>query len=282
MSLNRGRCVTNASHLDRHMARHKEKDDEAGGEGLGVLATRKRLWRDTDGKIVNARRPSYSQDGAKRRQLSRSERKGSSSSEDDRKLVHGQSVLSSFASPTMPMSRNGSTASSTIVVDTKGARFQERDTSQKQEDLEQDSWMRLSALPSPPTSDSSNTSAAHSPIAEMAELDTLYEDTWPTMHEGLPQIVNNSPVLGRQLEYPESPSWGPQPFTTFMGAMAEQPYEDIFKPETGIYDWQAWNNQVLMSRCRDEKFESFERKREWGTFPSQDGSFRRAYGMGTC
>jgi hypothetical protein len=51
------------------MARHKEKDDEAGGEGLGHLATRKRLWRDADGKIVNARRP-YKQNGVKRRQLS--------------------------------------------------------------------------------------------------------------------------------------------------------------------------------------------------------------------
>jgi len=43
--------------LDRHMARHKEKDDEAGGEGLGILATRKRLWRDPEGNIVNSRRP---------------------------------------------------------------------------------------------------------------------------------------------------------------------------------------------------------------------------------
>jgi hypothetical protein len=51
------------------MNRHKEKDDEAGGEGLGHLATRKRLWRDADGNIVNARRPYY-QDGVKRRQLS--------------------------------------------------------------------------------------------------------------------------------------------------------------------------------------------------------------------
>lgn len=53
------------------MARHKEKDDEAGGEGLGVLATRKRLWRDADGNIVNTRRP-YQQEGAKRRQLNSS------------------------------------------------------------------------------------------------------------------------------------------------------------------------------------------------------------------
>lgn len=39
------------------MVRHKEKDDEAGGEGLGHLATRKRLWRDAAGNIINGRRP---------------------------------------------------------------------------------------------------------------------------------------------------------------------------------------------------------------------------------
>lgn len=54
--------------LDRHMNRHKEKDAEAGGEGLGHLATRKRLWRDASGNIVNTRRP-YHQEGSKRRQL---------------------------------------------------------------------------------------------------------------------------------------------------------------------------------------------------------------------
>ncbi len=33
-----------------------EEDDKAGGEGLGRLATtRKPLWRDTDGNILNAR-----------------------------------------------------------------------------------------------------------------------------------------------------------------------------------------------------------------------------------
>lgn len=44
---------------DRHMARHKEKDDEAGGEGLGRLQTRKRLWRDSTGAVVTKRRPEH-------------------------------------------------------------------------------------------------------------------------------------------------------------------------------------------------------------------------------
>ncbi|KAH7399851.1 fungal-specific transcription factor domain-containing protein [Cadophora sp. MPI-SDFR-AT-0126] len=43
--------------LDRHMSRHREKDAEAGGEGLGRLQTRKRLWRDANGTVVAKRRP---------------------------------------------------------------------------------------------------------------------------------------------------------------------------------------------------------------------------------
>lgn len=41
------------------MARHKEKDDEAGGDGLGKLLTRKRLWRDGNGAIIADRRPEH-------------------------------------------------------------------------------------------------------------------------------------------------------------------------------------------------------------------------------
>jgi len=260
--------------LDRHMARHKEKDDEAGGEGLGVLATRKRLWRDSAGNIVNARRPSYTQEGNKRRQISRSERKGSSSSEasdksDDRKSIeHPHST-----SP--QMLRAPSTASSTIIVDTGS-----RGLNSEKDEIHQDSWLEMTALPSPPITDSELDSGGQSPSDELDELDTLYEDSWPVMHNGLPEIVNNSPVMGRTSEYPESPSWGPQPFQTFMGAMADLPYDDIFKPESTMYDWQSWNSQVL-SRCREEKYEPFEeRKRE--LYPGQEGIFRRGFGLGTC
>jgi hypothetical protein len=48
---------------DRHMARHKEKDDEAGGEGMGRLQTRKRLWRDSTGAVVTKRRPEHAKRG---------------------------------------------------------------------------------------------------------------------------------------------------------------------------------------------------------------------------
>lgn len=34
------------------MTRHRQKDEEAGAEGYGVLNTRKRMWKDAEGKIV--------------------------------------------------------------------------------------------------------------------------------------------------------------------------------------------------------------------------------------
>ncbi|KAI8957509.1 fungal-specific transcription factor domain-containing protein [Daldinia sp. FL1419] len=38
--------------LERHMNRHKQKDEEAGSTGVGTLNTRKRMWKDHDGRIV--------------------------------------------------------------------------------------------------------------------------------------------------------------------------------------------------------------------------------------
>ncbi|KAH6654047.1 fungal-specific transcription factor domain-containing protein [Truncatella angustata] len=38
--------------LERHLNRHRQKDAEAGGEGAGVLNTRKRSWRAPDGSVV--------------------------------------------------------------------------------------------------------------------------------------------------------------------------------------------------------------------------------------
>lgn len=43
------------------MTRHRQKDDEAGAEGFGVLNTRKRMWKDADGKIVT-KKPTLSSD----------------------------------------------------------------------------------------------------------------------------------------------------------------------------------------------------------------------------
>ncbi|KAL6703053.1 hypothetical protein ACN47E_010260 [Coniothyrium glycines] len=47
--------------LERHMTRHRQKDEEAGAEGFGVLNTRKRMWKDVDGKIVT-KKPTLSHD----------------------------------------------------------------------------------------------------------------------------------------------------------------------------------------------------------------------------
>lgn len=157
------------------------------------------------------------------------------------------------------------------------------------QEQEQQSWLSLAALPSPPIS-SSEDSSSHPDDA--SELDALYEDTWPLTHNGLPEIVNDSPVLGRASEYPASPSWGPQPFQTFMGAMAD---EDMFKSEIGMggYEWQ-WNAGGLhsMSRCREEKFDPLlfssegggERKREWSSSAYLEGGFgmRRGFGLSTA
>jgi hypothetical protein len=60
------------------MARHRQKDEEAGGEGLGVVETRKKLWRDADGNIVSKRpAPSESEgEGQNPSQRSDGERDG--------------------------------------------------------------------------------------------------------------------------------------------------------------------------------------------------------------
>ncbi|KAH6638408.1 fungal-specific transcription factor domain-containing protein [Boeremia exigua] len=46
------------------MARHKQKDDEAGAEGCGILNTRKRMWKGPDGTIVT-KKPTLAKDNQK-------------------------------------------------------------------------------------------------------------------------------------------------------------------------------------------------------------------------
>jgi hypothetical protein len=41
--------------LHRHMLRHQQKDQDAGGPGLGVVESRKKMWLAPDGKIVPQR-----------------------------------------------------------------------------------------------------------------------------------------------------------------------------------------------------------------------------------
>jgi hypothetical protein len=37
---------------ERHISRHRQKDEEAGADGCGILNTRKRMWKDAEGRIV--------------------------------------------------------------------------------------------------------------------------------------------------------------------------------------------------------------------------------------
>jgi len=227
------------------MARHKEKDDEAGGEGLGVLATRKRLWRDASGIIVNARRPSCTQDGSsKRRNTNRVEKRKAPSSGPERKMTtRGQAILNALPE----MDNHASSAS--VIMETNRFEYPDPEESSK----EHDTWLEMdSQLPSPPTSAPSLESGGE---AELSDLDGLYEQEGWSLQEEVP-----SPALSSPVEY----GYQAAPYQTFMGAMADLPYDDIFKPEHGLYDWQRWDSQVLMSRCREEKFEPMsEERREW-------------------
>ncbi|KAH8595075.1 hypothetical protein B0O99DRAFT_594687 [Bisporella sp. PMI_857] len=283
--------------LDRHMARHKEKDDEAGGEGLGVLATRKRLWRDANGQIVNARRPSYTQEGPilKRRAINRVEKRTSNKHVPHKISTRNtppSSASSSLSSPmtslattpTIPMSRAGSTHSSTIIVDSSSTKYEYPDPEESQFALPLSSgvqkqaheWLDIdTTLPSPPLSDES---IGNSPA--LSELDGLYEE-WPLQTHSPCHIDTTSEAFGMRPHYELPPLSGisesqsvpvQQPFQTFMGAMETLPYDDIFKPEGGVWDWQQWNSQVLMSRCREEKIEP--------GFAGEMLGLRRGFGMG--
>ena len=292
--------------IDRHMARHKEKDDEAGGEGLGVLATRKRLWRDTDGNIVNARRPSYTgEQGSKRRMVTKSshERKDSKLGEHERKMSLGGLHTNNGLPPSPVSMTRADSARSTIIVDTNGRQqlpppqmypmMHEVQPKIEHDDYNRAPWYQSTHIHSHSHSHSSSSNSGPSLLSPTnsnstysepesslqsesqspaAELDTLYEDAWPMHNTVLPQILNHSPPMSRESEYPASPGWGPQPsFQTFMGAIGE--YEEpkqVYggghhhgvlanqQEMNGMYGWQnPWNvgSQIMLSRVREEKFD---------------------------
>ncbi|RKF63315.1 putative krueppel c2h2-type zinc finger protein [Golovinomyces cichoracearum] len=248
--------------LDRHMARHKEKDDEAGGEGLGVLATRKRLWRDAEGNIVNARRPSYTQDGTKRRQSRRQEKKKKNPiiilDEGKSKPLNNPSILESCVQALLEKN--------------------------KADELSPNPWLEIAALPSPPTSDIDPEAARpNSRVSFSENLDTLYEDPWPSVFHDFSGGFNNPQVMDRQPEYHTSPTWATQEIHTFMGAIEESQPDDIFKLNASLYGWQAMNNQLVTSRCREERVDKYEeKKRLWPTNSAHDEILRRGFGLSTC
>ena len=95
-------CVKTANKLrtDRHMARHKEKDAEAGGEGMGKLQTRKRLWRDSTGTVVAKRRPELE----KKNVPSKQQKKGTPSNPE----INGNALSSLSIQTDAPISPPGS------------------------------------------------------------------------------------------------------------------------------------------------------------------------------
>lgn len=171
---------------DRHMIRHKEKDDEAGGEGLGHLATRKRLWRDANGVIVNARRPNRSE-GIKKRQMT-----------------------SNSSSARTSQDRKDSTSS------------------------------QISASPSPPTSLPSTEGQMNADQFDNA----IFQDTWPPVD---PANSSHADAVD-PFDFLCNASWGNQPFQSFVATQDGLPYDDIFKPDTGMY----WNDSGLENQLEFE------------------------------
>lgn len=234
------------------MARHKEKDDEAGGEGLGVLATRKRLWMDANGNIVNARRPTCTLGSFKQKCPRLPEKKRPSLKST---LVNGR--------PSAQMIQN--TESHTLELHNE----------QKPFDLSPESWLDMTTHDSSPISEVGADSVVPNAREILPEnLESLYEDPWPIVPNGLPDIFSNSSIMARQHEYATTNNisstsssatntttntttnsllWGGQQVPIFMASFGDISSDDVFKNDPNIYGWQIWNSQVVTSRCREEK-----------------------------
>lgn len=111
--------MTLAGGTERHMERHAQKDKEAGGEGLGILVTRKRCWRDENGNITT-KRPASSMAAVGKALEAQLQRRADSSddscSNDPRSPAHaGPSTLSQKR-------RDMSAAHEEKVVDSTGFR----------------------------------------------------------------------------------------------------------------------------------------------------------------
>ncbi|TAQ86552.1 hypothetical protein B7494_g5110 [Chlorociboria aeruginascens] len=269
---------TDTPHSDRHMIRHKEKDDEAGGEGLGILATRKRLWRDANGNIVNARRPSYTQEGAKRRQMDRGDGRTSRLLLGPKQTMPtNQYSLSLRHSPVFSEAEKGS-GCSPIPINIGVARYTEK-LGQLSHGLVIDPALGT-PLPSPPLSESSMFSVRPTPSpSEIQELDGIYEETW-AVNERYPEV--HPAMQDREsLEYMNNPSWSNQLFQSTI-VPAPIPQYHMMKQEPHIYGWQPYG--PVMSRCREEKFEATEMKRpEWSPiYAGSETSYHRVYGVGNC
>lgn len=94
------------------MQRHRQKDEEAGGEGAGVLNTRKRMWKDHEGNIVT-KRPNLGKKSAHRASPSSDQHQRSlstsstGSQEDVVRALHGEPPISPPISSTHSSQSDG-------------------------------------------------------------------------------------------------------------------------------------------------------------------------------
>lgn len=82
------------------MARHRQKDLEAGGEGLGVVETRKRLWEDVDGTVVKNRPWSATPEERYRKRARRVSTKQAQAEAQSETVIAGPSCQPQLSPPT--------------------------------------------------------------------------------------------------------------------------------------------------------------------------------------
>lgn len=190
------------------MARHKEKDDEAGGEGLGFLATRKRLWRDSEGNIVNCRRPYSQEQQARRRQVAaspESSRRRRSSATSAAALVEKEVPIVTPLSPPISIPSTASASGAAIYAQNE----------QVQEGI--------------------GGGGSNDGIVDDGPMAMVHE-AW-----NVDPMLSAASTAVDDFDFLCNSGWGTHPlqnpFETFMGARGElqQPYDDlsVFRPDTG-------------------------------------------------
>ncbi|KAI0996840.1 hypothetical protein K3495_g11343 [Podosphaera aphanis] len=211
------RCMTHFHRrdlLDRHMVRHKEKDNEAGGEGLGVLVTRKRLWRDENGNIVTSRRPACLLESSMPRLNQKSEKEKSG-------LIKGQSLLGH---------ENVMSCSSTH---TSPVEFSTKTSVTKNKTPQLDSWSAMTGFPSPPMSGS------NAPQIEMEKnLGLFYDKSLSIIFNSGHEIINSSLAVDPQAEFGTIPSWATYPVQMIGGTILDVVPYDRSWCNLESHDWQ--------------------------------------------
>jgi hypothetical protein len=178
------------------MARHKEKDAEAGGEGLGKLLTRKRLWKDSTGAIVSKRRPEHEKE--RKRPAAETEASQSrqiQSQTRPKEMTYALAPNPMIDVPISPPKSMEPTSNGSDVGD----------------------LFIPGPLPLPSTES-----------ARMS-LPAAVDDQWP-----MPNSIDEMPFEDAGFDSYEflcNASWGAQP--SHINSNSDLPYDDIFAPDTG-------------------------------------------------